>query len=610
MKNLKVAKKLMLSFMIIAALTAVVGVTGIIGMRQIDTAFDDMYVNQTVPLVEIGKVVEMLQRQRACMREYIVGAATNDLALIEDAKNRVEEYRPVMYDNLETYEATIRDPEAKRLFEEAKNLYNNSFRECMDKIYDLAKEPGADPAALYTIMRDYTSDVNKITDNFDKCIAMKIDVAAAASDSASATADMLLMFIIVLLVAAIIVAFVLAFYISKIISNPLKSLTGFMKKAGQEGDINLTASDEQIISEYSKYKDETGECVAACGQFFRHVTEISEELQKISDGDLSAKITVESDKDVLGVSLSKTSDSLNNMFSEMNASASQVSIGSKQVADGAQSLAQGSTEQAASVQELSSSISEIAQKTKENAEMANRTSTLADSIRGSAEKGSQQMGEMTTAMNEINQASQSISKIINVINDISFQTNILALNAAVEAARAGQHGKGFAVVAEEVRNLATKSAEAAKDTETMIQDSIKKAELGARIAGETSTSLTEIVSGINESSQLIGDIAKSSEEQSLGISQINIGIDQVAQVVQQNSATAEESAAAAEEMSSQSAMLQELIAQFKLKNPTNSLLRSSSSSKRSAPEPDGHYSVSEKNNGYAISENISSGGKY
>ena len=244
----------------------------------------------------------------------------------------------------------------------------------------------------------------------------------------------------------------------------------------------------------------------------------------------------------------------------------------KQISDGAQSLAQGSTEQAASIEQLSSSVAEIAQKTKTNADMAGKTADLAHSIIVNAEKGSLQMDEMIIAVKDINEASQSIGKIIKTIDDIAFQTNILSLNAAVEAARAGQHGKGFAVVAEEVRNLASKSADAARETGAMIQNSMEKAEFGSRIAGETAASLTEIIAGINESSLLIDEIAKSSEDQTLGIDHINTGIDQVAQVVQQNSATSEESAAASEQMSSQADMLQELISQFKTKGAESSSL--------------------------------------
>jgi methyl-accepting chemotaxis protein len=265
-------------------------------------------------------------------------------------------------------------------------------------------------------------------------------------------------------------------------------------------------------------------------------------------------------------SINRISQMLNGTVQEIMSTSNQVSQGAKQVADGAQSLAQGSAQQAATVQALSDFVKEIAENTKINADTAGKTAQLADSIRSSAEDGNRHMGDMIIAVNEINDASESISRIIKTIDDIAFQTNILALNAAVEAARAGQHGKGFAVVAEEVRNLAAKSAEAAKDTGAMIQNSIEKAKLGSRIADETASSLSEIVTGISESTQYITEIAKSSEKQSLDITQINTGINQVAQVVQNNSATAEESAAASEEMSSQAVFLQGLVSHFTLKN--------------------------------------------
>ena len=376
----------------------------------------------------------------------------------------------------------------------------------------------------------------------------------------------LLIVVIVVALVAISVAVGVALYLSGIISKPLVVLTAFMKRAGATGDISLDPDDWEAIDAYSQIKDEIGQTIAGCSMFIRHVTHISQELETVASGDLTTEAELLSDADVMGKALVHMIDSLNKLFVEINAASTLVSSGSKQIANGAQSLAQGSTEQAAAVEELSASIAEIAERTKANAATAEKTEKLSESMRDRAEKGNRQMDEMISAVKDIDDASQSIGKIIKTIDDIAFQTNILALNAAVEAARAGQAGKGFAVVAEEVRNLASKSAEAARDTGAMIQNSIEKAGLGSRIADETSDSLKKIVEGINESNLLIEEISKSSEEQSLGISQINTGIDQVAQVVQQNSATAEEEAAASEEMSSQSNMLQGLIAQFKLKD--------------------------------------------
>ena len=371
---------------------------------------------------------------------------------------------------------------------------------------------------------------------------------------------------VIIAIISILASTVVAFIVSGSISKPLVPLAAFMHKAGTTGEIVITDVDAEIIRKYSGNGDEIGRCIAGAASLMGHITNVANELETISDGDLTTDIKLLSDCDTMGKSLKLMVESLNNMFGNIHTSTAQVSTGSRQVANGAQTLAQGSTSQDESIRELSVAIAEIAQKTKTNAETAEKAASLATKIISNAEKGSMQMDEMIAAVQDINQASQGISKVIKVIDDIAFQTNILALNAAVEAARAGQHGKGFAVVAEEVRNLASKSAEAAKETGSMIEESIEKADLGARIAHETSTSFMEIVSGINENNMLITEIANASEEQTMDIEKINNSVEQVAQVVRLNSATAQESADASKEMSSQSNMLQDLIARFRLKN--------------------------------------------
>jgi methyl-accepting chemotaxis protein len=300
----------------------------------------------------------------------------------------------------------------------------------------------------------------------------------------------------------------------------------------------------------------------------RPINNIKTVVERVAAGDLDVNIVVES-KDEIGVlseAFRQMSYNLNDVLTNINSSAEQVSIGSNQVSESSIALAQGAAEQASSIEELTASIEEIASQTGQNAKNANMANELAENAKSNVVLGNNQMQEMLKAMDEINESSANISRIIKVIDDIAFQTNILALNAAVEAARAGQHGKGFAVVAEEVRTLAARSANAAKETTDMIGGSIKRAEGGTKIAKDTAKALTEIEVSIEKVASLINNIAVSSNEQSSGIEQINIGIMQVSQVVQANSATSEESAAASEELSSQSNRLKEEVSKFKLKN--------------------------------------------
>ncbi|HEY9062049.1 MAG TPA: methyl-accepting chemotaxis protein [Pseudobacteroides sp.] len=298
-----------------------------------------------------------------------------------------------------------------------------------------------------------------------------------------------------------------------------------------------------------------------------YINEISSVLTEMANGNLNVTMSANYLGDFIEIrdSLNNIIISLNDVLGQMNNAAEQVAAGSRQVSESSQALSQGSTEQASSIEELTASMAEIAEQTKQNALNANQANDLAICAKDNAVQGNERMKGMLRSMEEINLASANISKIIKVIDEIAFQTNILALNAAVEAARAGQHGKGFAVVAEEVRNLAARSANAAKETTSLIEGTVRKVEDGTTIANDTAGALNLIVEGVTRATMLVGDIAKASNEQAIGISQVNQGISQVSQVTQSNSATAEESAAASEELSSQAEILNEMVSRFKLR---------------------------------------------
>lgn len=290
-------------------------------------------------------------------------------------------------------------------------------------------------------------------------------------------------------------------------------------------------------------------------------------MQAIADGDLTKSITSNYKGDSLALknAVNETIESINEILTQVRNIVEEVNRGASQVSDASTALSQGATEQAASLEEITSSMTQIGSQTKINAENSNHANTLTLDARESAEKGNNEMNQLNFAMTEINESSKNISKIIKVIDEIAFQTNLLALNAAVEAARAGRHGKGFAVVAEEVRNLAARSATAAKETSELIESSIKTVENGAELATKTSNVLEEIKNNSIKAADIVAEITTSSNEQAEGISQINEGLSQIDRVTQTNTASAEQSASAAEQLSGQANQLRQMIVHFKLR---------------------------------------------
>jgi len=257
-----------------------------------------------------------------------------------------------------------------------------------------------------------------------------------------------------------------------------------------------------------------------------------------------------------------TTRTLRQVADSLNEGSDQVASAANQVSASSQTLAEGASEQAASLEETSASLEEMSSMTKKNAEHAQSAKNLASETRVAADAGTTDMHEMNAAMSAIKTSSDNIAKIIKTIDEIAFQTNILALNAAVEAARAGEAGMGFAVVAEEVRSLAQRSAQAAKETAEKIEDSIQKSAHGVQISSKVGERLQSIATRTKQVDELIGEIATASAEQTQGIQQVNITVSQMDKVTQTNAAGAEEGASAAEELSSQAVVLKESISQL------------------------------------------------
>ena len=413
-------------------------------------------------------------------------------------------------------------------------------------------------------------------------------------DNVSAAATSIMVVILGIGLALVLLVGVIIFLIVR------KQLAGLPRltqtaKALAVGNIDDTSLD---TSGNENSKNEIVQLSHAFAQMASGIKEQADALDQIAGGDYSMSVPIRSEEDVMNKSLNRMLDSTNKMLGDIRESSEQVAAGASQIADGATSLATGSTQQAATIEEFSATIETVqsqAERCEQTAESTRDAINRADALMG---QGLTNMEELAAAMQTIEASSSEIAKVIKVIDDIAFQTNILALNAAVEAARAGQHGKGFAVVADEVRNLASKSAAAAKETGELIQNSVENVTRGTEVMERTSASLKEAGVISRQNAEEMGSLSEMAGQQRVAVQEINVGIGQISQVVQANSATAEESAASAEEMSAQSALLNKIVANFRLRGGEHRALPGAAQA--AAPGPGKVYVLPPRNSADVI----------
>jgi len=548
--KLKIAAKLILGFLIVAILAGVVGAVGIVHIRQISRLDSDMYTYYTSVMTDMVNFTGYFEAMRTLLRTAYMEPDIEARKTVIDSFKTMED---AIRDYLTHYDSLLREENEFSKFNTAISALDEYYI-VRDEVVALILSDQMD-AAKELMAGKETEAAFSVSVALNDMVNLKTEMAKHASETNTASAKRAFLSMSVIIAVCVLGALALGLFIARSISKPItKIVTAADRLAVGNMDVDTDV----------KSTDEIGQLAESFKKLVISTREQAMAIERLADADLTVEVAPRSEQDLMGKKLLQLVNRMNEIMTSIVSVSEQVAAGARQISDSSMALSQGATEQASSIEELTASMEEIATQTKLNAENAAQANELTNATKSNAVQGNAQMKEMLKAMEEINESSTNISKIIKVIDDIAFQTNMLALNAAVEAARAGQHGKGFAVVAEEVKNLAARSANAAKETTDMIEGSIKKVHDGTVIAKDTAEALNSIVNEIEKAADYVNSISIASNEQSAGITQINQGIMQISQVVQTNSATSEESAAASEELSSQAAILWGLVERFKL----------------------------------------------
>ena len=556
-KNMKVEAKLKFCFTLVVMIASIAGVLGIFVLLFNNIQYSNILVNNGFSQGEIGIFSTYLNKEPSMVREMILVLDDADVLKAAQELDEIQEKTNAAFKDLKNHCNTKKEKEYIATIEEVLPRYRDIFAQ----VEELAKNNELDQA-IELLMTQGKPTLKELTDTVEELIDLNVTMGNSASKRMAIQTYITLGVMCLVVIISVLISTRFAKFVANLFAEPIIKVKDASAALAQ-GNLNFEIE--------RMYPDEIGEMTdsfkEATDMIKLYINELTRGLGEIGKGNFNIYTDVDfkGDFKALDEAIVKITDSLSDTLGTIYESSEQVSLGATQMADSAQSLAEGATNQAASVEELTATIQNITETIVHSTEKTEKSYQDAEKFKNDAEESNEDIKHLNQAMERINETSKEIANIITAIEDIASQTNLLSLNASIEAARAGEAGKGFAVVADQIGKLAADSASSAINTKRLIENSIHEIERGNEITERATKAIEAVIQGINVLAESTNEISYLSVSQADAMKQLEIGVEQISEVIQNNSAAAQETSATSQELSAQSESLEHLVGEFELK---------------------------------------------